>query len=295
MHFQLLANNGRDKNTEFSSRAEFEEDFINDQKMIREKGGKAIIGLVAPAGIDFVIRDLGLETGNKLMAAISNLMRKSCSNELQAAIWTQKSIVFALMNKSEEDIRDSLHKLRQEFLKHFKEITKLQKTPGLRAVLGNISPDRSLQETMSKLSNQLVQISKNPDADPIQYYGDNVTLKRHIMLADPDPVAINVIRHRLKKDGFDTIIFENTSDLLSYSEKDEIATILIDSMVSGGGIEMIKQLHNIPDLSEKPIMLLSRYGYEDEIANAFQAGAEDYMLKPISLVELSARIKRLTG
>ncbi|MCF7832198.1 MAG: response regulator [Candidatus Marinimicrobia bacterium] len=295
MHFQLLANNGRDKNTEFSSRAEFEEDYINDQKMILEKGEKGIIGLVAPAGIDFVIRDLGLETGNKLMAAVSNLMRRSCSNELQAAIWTQKSIVFALMNKPEEDVRDSLQKLRKEFLKNFKEITKLQKTPGLRAVLSNIPIDKSLQETMSKLSNQLVQISKNPNADPIQFYGDNITLKRHVMIADPDPVAVNVIQHRLKKDGFEPLLFQKTSDLLTYSSKAEIAAILIDSMVAGGGIDMIRQIHKEPDLSEKPLMLLSRYGYEDEIANAFKAGAEDYMLKPISLVELSARMKRLTG
>ncbi len=295
MHFQLLANNGRDKNTEFSSRTEFEEDYINDQKMILEKGENGIIGLVAPAGIDFVIRDLGLETGNKLMAAVSNLMRRSCSNELQAAIWTQKSIVFALMNKPEEDVRESLQKLRKEFLKNFKEITKLQKTPGLRAVLSNIQIDKSLQETMSKLSNQLVQISKNPNADPIQFYGDNIALKRHVMIADPDPVAVNVIQHRLKKDGFEPLLFQKTSDLLTYSSKAEIAAILIDSMVAGGGIDMIRQIHKEPDLSEKPLMLLSRYGYEDEIANAFKAGAEDYMLKPISLVELSARMKRLTG
>ena len=223
MHFQLLANNGRDKNTEFSSRTEFEEDYINDQKMILEKGENGIIGLVAPAGIDFVIRDLGLETGNKLMAAVSNLMRRSCSNELQAAIWTQKSIVFALMNKPEEDVRESLQKLRKEFLKNFKEITKLQKTPGLRAVLSNIQIDKSLQETMSKLSNQLVQISKNPNADPIQFYGDNIALKRHVMIADPDPVAVNVIQHRLKKDGFEPLLFQKTSDLLTYSSKAEIA------------------------------------------------------------------------
>jgi DNA-binding response OmpR family regulator len=295
MHFQLLANNGRDKNTEFSTRAEFEEDYINDQKILREKGGKGIIGLVAPAGIDFVIRDLGLETGNKLMAAISNMMRRSCSSELQAAIWTQKSIVFALMNKSEEDVRESLQKLRKEFLKQFKDITKLQKTPGLRAVLGNILVDMPLQAIMSKLSNQLVQISKNLDADPIQFYGDTESLKRNIMIADPDPVAVNVIQHRLKKDGFEPRIFQKTSDLLTYSSKENIAAILIDSMIPGGGIEMIRQIHKEPDLSEKPVILLSRYGYEEEIANAFKAGAEDYMLKPISLIELSSRMKRLTG
>ena len=101
------------------------------------------------------------------MASIANLMRKMCSHEIQATIWTQKSIAFVLIDKAEDDIRRSLHLLRLEFLENFKEITKLQNTPGLRAVLGNISLNNSLHETMSKLSNQLVQVSKNLDADPI--------------------------------------------------------------------------------------------------------------------------------
>ena len=229
------------------------------------------------------------------MASIANLMRKMCSHEIQATIWTQKSIAFVLIDKAEDDIRRSLHLLRLEFLENFKEITKLQNTPGLRAVLGNISLNNSLHETMSKLSNQLVQVSKNLDADPIQFYGDNVTLKRHIMLADPDPVAANIIEHRLKKDGYEPILFQKISDLLLHPAKDDIAAILIDSRVSGGGIDMVRQLHKTPDFFNKPIMLLSRYGYEEEIANAFQAGAQDYMLKPLSMVELSSRMKRLTG
>jgi DNA-binding response OmpR family regulator len=41
-------------------------------------------------------------------------------------------------------------------------------------------------------------------------------------------------------------------------------------------------------------MILSRYGHEEEIAEAFDAGAEDYLMKPLSMVELTARVKRLT-
>ncbi len=99
---------------------------------------------------------------------------------------------------------------------------------------------------MSKLSNQLVQVSKNLDADPIQFYGDNVTLKRHIMLADPDPVAANIIEHRLKKMVMNPF-FSKISDLLLHPAKDDIAAILIDSRVSGGGIDMVRQLHKTPD------------------------------------------------
>lgn len=294
-HFQLLANNGRDKNTAFFSRAEFEQYFINDQIKMRDAGEKGIVGLIAPAGIDFVIRDYGLETGNKIMASISMLMRKMCTAELQATFWTQKAIVFAMMDKSEEAIKESLDILRREFLENFREITKLQQTPGLRAVLTPITVNKNLYEILEELSNQLVQISKNPNADPVQFYDESVSMKRHVLIADPDPVAVNVIKHRLKKDGYNPTIFQRASDILSYPSKEDIAAILIDSMVPGGGINMVRKINQEPELSDKPILLLSRYGFEDEIANAFQAGAQDYLMKPLSMVELSARMKRLTG
>ncbi|MCK5816658.1 MAG: response regulator transcription factor [Candidatus Marinimicrobia bacterium] len=294
-HFQLFANNGRDKNTAFSSRAEFEQYFMNDQIKIRDTGEKGIIGLIAPAGIDFVIRDYGLETGNKLMASISMLMKKMCTAELQATFWTQKSIVFAMMDNPEEIIKESLDSLRQEFLRKFMEITKLQQTPGLRAVLAPIPIDKNLHEILEKLSKQLVQISESPHVDPIQFYGECMSMKRHVLIADPDPVAVSVIKHRLKKDGYDPDVFQRVSDILSYPAKDDIAAILIDSMVPGGGINMVRKINQEAELSDKPIMLLSRYGFEDEIANAFQAGAQDYLMKPLSMIELSARIKRLTG
>ena len=294
-HFQLLANNGRDKNTAFSSRAEFEQYFMNDQIKIRDAGKKGIIGLIAPAGIDFIIRDYGLETGNKLMASISMLMKKMCTDELQATFWTQKSIVFAMMDNPEEMIKESLDILRQEFLKKFTEITKLQQTPGLRVVLTPITIDKNLHEILSELSNQLVQISENPNVDPVQFYGECMSMKRHVLIADPDPVAVNVIKHRLKKDGYNPTMFQNASDILSYPSKEDIVAILIDSMVPGGGINMVRKINQEPELSDKPILLLSRYGFDNEIANAFQAGAQDYLMKPLSMIELSARMKRLTG
>jgi DNA-binding response OmpR family regulator len=294
-YFQCLSNSGSKKKVEFSPRSEFEKDYMNDQIKVRDNDDKGIIGLIAPAGIDFVIRDFGLETGNKLMVSLSMLMRKMCSHKLQAAFWTQKSLVFAMMNISEGEVKESLNILRDEFLKSFSEIKKLQDTPGLRAVITPISVKNTLHETVQELSNQLVQISKNLDADPIQFYGDNVTLKRHILLADPDPVAVNIIQHRLKMDGFEPFLFQKASDIVSYPSKNDIAAILIDSLVKGGGVDMVRQIHEESFFSDKPIILLSRFGYENEIANAFQAGAQDYMLKPLSMVELSARMKRLTG
>jgi CheY-like chemotaxis protein len=289
-----MSNNGLDTGSEFISRDEFEMHFEHSQEHLSENK-KSIVGLIAPAGMYYVIQDYGLEVGIKLITTISRLMKKMCSDKLKATIWTQKSIVFMIEDLSEVMVIESLNKIRMEYLERFGDSYKLNRTPGLRAVLTNLSADKGLHETIDKLSSQLFQLSKMKDTEPIQFYGSSVSLRRRVMIADPDPIAMNVITHRLKKDGYDPVVFQETSELLRDLDAGNIAGILIDSMVPEGGVNMIKTIHAQPDMAKIPIMLFSRYGFEDEIASAFEAGAQDYMMKPLSMVELSARMKRLTG
>lgn len=292
-HFQIKANHGRDKDSAFISREEFEQSYIDAQRDIRDNNKKGIISLIAPAGMYYIIKDFGLETGIKLITSLSKMMQKMCSEELKATIWAQKTIVFMIMGHSEDQVAESLEKIRKQYIERFSDIAKIRETPGIRAVLSLIPIESNLHETINKLSNQLFQLSKMTNVQPIQFYGNTVSMKRRIMIADPDPVAYNVLAHRLKKDGYIPTPFNDKTDLINHPEFNDIGAILIDSMVSAGGIDMVRELHQDGMLSDKPIMFLSRYGLEEEIAEAFNAGAEDYLLKPISMVELSARMKRL--
>ncbi len=293
-HLRDIENKGMDTVTGFGTRLELEQDFTLDQKMLQTQSGSGILGLIAPVGIDFVIRDFGLEAGDRLIKTLTGLMKQMCSEKLQAASWTQKSIVFAIMNKSEREVIGGLENIRVRYLELVKDITRLSITPGLRAVISTINAEETLEEQVKKLSGQLIVISKQPDARPIQFYGETSPLKRKVVLADPDPVSCNIITHRLTKDGFFPRVVRNTQEIAALKDKHDIAVILVDTLVPEGGIEMVRALHRIPELAAVPLMILSRFGHEEEIAEAFEAGAEDYLMKPLSLVELSARVKRLS-
>ena len=65
--------------------------------------------------------------------------------------------------------------------------------------------------------------------------------------------------------------------------------VLLDLMLPGtNGIELMK---DILDVADVPVIFLSVYGREDLIARAFDMGAADYVVKPFSPTELSARIR----
>ena len=64
---------------------------------------------------------------------------------------------------------------------------------------------------------------------------------------------------------------------------------LLDLMLPGtDGIELMK---DILDVADVPVIFLSAYGREEVVARAFETGAVDYVVKPFSPTELSARIK----
>ena len=54
------------------------------------------------------------------------------------------------------------------------------------------------------------------------------------------------------------------------------------------GIELMREIF---DVAEVPVIFLSAYGREEQIARAFDMGAADYVVKPFSETELSARIR----
>ena len=65
--------------------------------------------------------------------------------------------------------------------------------------------------------------------------------------------------------------------------------VLLDLMLPGtDGIELMQ---SVPELSDLPVIFISGYGRDETIARALEAGAEDYVVKPFSPTELTARIR----
>ncbi|MVO99977.1 fused response regulator/phosphatase [Paenibacillus lutrae] len=121
-----------------------------------------------------------------------------------------------------------------------------------------------------------------------------------IMIVDDNPVNLIVIEKILKSAGysdmhrassamelFDMLCIENpsTSDL-------QIDLILMDLMMPEiDGIEACRKLQLIEELKDIPIIIITAMGDSIKLAEALEAGAIDYVTKPINKIELVARIK----
>ena len=57
------------------------------------------------------------------------------------------------------------------------------------------------------------------------------------------------------------------------------------------GTDGIQLMQTVPELADLPVIFISGYGRDETIARALEAGADDYIVKPFSPTELTARIR----
>ena len=110
-----------------------------------------------------------------------------------------------------------------------------------------------------------------------------------ILAVDDDPQDLRYVRDTLARSGYDPVVTGEPEEAvrLVADERPELA--LLDLMLPGtDGIELMKEILEVADV---PVIFLSAYGREELVAKAFDMGAADYVVKPFSQTELSARIR----
>ena len=112
-----------------------------------------------------------------------------------------------------------------------------------------------------------------------------------VLVCDDDTAILNSIQIYLKMDGYNVLLAENGLKALELLEKNEVHCIILDIMMPGlDGLNTtlkIRQTHNIP------IILLSAKSEDTDKITGLGFGADDYVTKPFSPSEFTARVDAL--
>ena len=113
--------------------------------------------------------------------------------------------------------------------------------------------------------------------------------RERILAVDDDPQTLRHVRDALTNAGYAPVVTGDPEEALSLVEANDPHLVLLDLMLPGtDGIELMR---GILEMADVPVIFLSAYGQEETIARAFENGADDYVVKPFSPMELVARIK----
>jgi pilus assembly protein CpaE len=117
---------------------------------------------------------------------------------------------------------------------------------------------------------------------------------RKILLVDDDPVLLKTVGMTFHRAGYEVIVALNGPDAMRKVVEKQPDLVILDVMLPGmSGHEVCQHLRETPETEHLPIIMLSALSrVEDKIAG-FSAGADDYLVKPISPEELLTRVKVL--
>lgn len=115
-----------------------------------------------------------------------------------------------------------------------------------------------------------------------------------VMIVEDDDLVASVLRHRLEREGLCIRHFRDGVAALEAIKMEPFRLAILDVKVPGmDGFEVLAQLRAHPSTAAIPVIMLTSLGGEREVLRGFQLGANDYILKPFSPVEVLARVKRL--
>jgi len=112
--------------------------------------------------------------------------------------------------------------------------------------------------------------------------------KSRILLVEDDEAASEIIYDFLQDCGFDVKCVFTATDSIAISNNEEFDIVLLDiSLPDYNGFEVLKKLRQHTPV---PIIVTSGHSETKSKITAFKYGANDYMIKPLDLEELEARI-----
>jgi two-component system, OmpR family, response regulator RegX3 len=112
-----------------------------------------------------------------------------------------------------------------------------------------------------------------------------------ILLAESDPVALDVTSYALRKRGFDIVGVTDGPSAIARWQKDQPDLVVLDTnlpVLSG-----VNVCRAIREQSSTPIIMLSALDDEMHVLEAFDGGADDFVTKPLSYRELAMRMRCL--
>jgi PAS domain S-box-containing protein len=113
-----------------------------------------------------------------------------------------------------------------------------------------------------------------------------------ILVVDDDEVLLRMLERALCAEGYEVHCAQDGKQAIDLAREHRPALVLLDLMMARhDGYEFLRMRREDPMLRDTPVVVLTAYGGEAQVVRAIDEGADDFLVKPISLVELAARLR----
>ena len=115
-----------------------------------------------------------------------------------------------------------------------------------------------------------------------------------VLIVDDEVSVTELFRMMLEMEGYQVQVVHNVKSALQVLAQGKPDLMLLDVMMpAASGLELCRHVRGTPGLASLPIIMLSAKSQLDEVQEGLQAGANLYLLKPVSKAELVQAVRQV--
>jgi DNA-binding response OmpR family regulator len=116
----------------------------------------------------------------------------------------------------------------------------------------------------------------------------------HILIADDDPMSLDIFATRLKANGYQVLTAQDGDTAWELVKTHHPDLVLLDIMMpKKDGIQVCRLIKEDTSLSFTPIIMVTAKTGTEDVVSGFDAGADEYLTKPVDHAALVARVKSM--
>jgi two-component system phosphate regulon response regulator PhoB len=117
-------------------------------------------------------------------------------------------------------------------------------------------------------------------------------VKPTILVVEDEDSLATLLQYNLEKEGYDVAVAGDGEEALLLVDERLPDLVVLDWMLPKvSGIEVCRRLRQKPEARNVPIIMLTARGEETDRIRGLDTGADDYVVKPVSMNELTARVR----
>jgi CheY-like chemotaxis protein len=150
-----------------------------------------------------------------------------------------------------------------------------------------------IEQLVEHINTVINRLEKPPSVEEVTNKDDDVI---KIMLAEDYKHSQIIVTRLLKKNNFENVVVvENGLEAFNLAKKEKFDVILMDmQMPIMNGFEATAKIRELPEYMETPIIALTAFAMKGDKEKCLNAGATDYIPKPIDSKEFIKKIKQYT-
>ncbi|MBN2169968.1 MAG: response regulator transcription factor [Candidatus Krumholzibacteriota bacterium] len=115
-----------------------------------------------------------------------------------------------------------------------------------------------------------------------------------ILIVDDDPQTLRMLSVSVEKAGYEVMPAETGEEALRLAKEEGPDLVVLDLVLpDSSGLEVCRELREAPETQGIPLIMVTALGEQSDKIYGLEVGADDYMVKPIDVPELLARIRAL--